>query len=324
MGVKFNEIVHPKEITLKDLKNKTLAIDGLNILYQFLSGIRLRDGSPLKNKNGEITSTYNGIFYKNIYLLENNIIPVWVFDGKPHKLKDKTIMERRKAKEKSQEDYLKAKINNNVEEMRKYAKRVNYIDEKILKNSQKLLDLMGIPYVISPSEGEGQCAYMVKKGDCYSVVSQDYDALLYGAPRTIKNITTNKPLEIIELEDVLNKLNITLDDLIDIAILIGTDYNPGGVKGIGPKKALDIVKSGRMKEYIDKIENYHEIKNIFKNPKITDDYTIKLKSPDIEKLREFLVEENDFSEERINPYLKKLEDIMENRVKQKTLESWFG
>ena len=324
MGVQFNELIPKKEISLKDLKNKTIAIDSMNILYQFLSSIRLRDGSPLRNSKGEITSTYNGIFYKNVYMLENDITPVWVFDGKPPELKTKTREERKKVKEKALDDYIKAKEEGNVEDMQKYAKRINYLEPKVVENSKKLLDLMGIPYINAPSEGEAQCSYMVKKGDAYAVVSQDYDALLYGAPRTVRNITaSNKPVELIELDEVLGALNISLDNLIDMAILIGTDYNMGGIKGIGPKKALDIVKNNKMEEYIKDIDNYDVIKNIFKNPKITDDYDLKLKTPDIEGLKEFLIEEHDFSEDRIMPSIKKLETMVNKKKSQTTLESWF-
>lgn len=324
MGVQFNDLIPKKEISLKDLKNKTVAIDSMNILYQFLSSIRLRDGSPLKNSKGEITSTYNGIFYKNIYMLENDITPVWVFDGKPPELKTKTREERKKVKEKALEDYIKAKEEGNVDDMQKYAKRINYLEPKIVENSKKLLDLMGIPYINAPSEGEAQCSYMVKKGDAYAVVSQDYDALLYGALRTVRNITaSNKHLELIELDEVLETLNVSLDNLIDMAILIGTDYNIGGIKGIGPKKALDIVRNNKIKEYIKDIDNYEEIKNIFKNPKITDDYDLNLKTPDIEGLKKFLIEENDFSENRVIPSIKKLEKIVNKKKSQTTLESWF-
>ncbi|AEH07201.1 flap endonuclease-1 [Methanothermococcus okinawensis] len=324
MGVQFNDLIPKKEISLKDLKNKTVAIDSMNILYQFLSSIRLRDGSPLRNSKGEITSTYNGIFYKNIYMLENDITPIWVFDGKPPELKHKTREERKKVKEKAMEEYISAKEEGNLEDMQKYAKRINYLEPKVVENSKRLLNLMGIPFINAPSEGEAQCSYMAKKGDVYAVVSQDYDALLYGAPRTVRNITaSNKPLELIELDEVLGALNITLDNLIDMAILIGTDYNIGGVKGIGPKKALDIVKNNKMGEYIKNIENYEVIKNIFKHPKVTDEYSLKLGAPNIEELRKFLIDENNFSENRILPSLKKLEKIVNKKKSQTTIESWF-
>jgi flap endonuclease-1 len=234
MGVQFNDIIPRKEITLKFLKNKTVAIDSMNVLYQFLSSIRLRDGSPLTNSKGEITSTYNGVFYKTIHMLENNITPVWVFDGVAPVLKEKTREERRKIRQDALDSYLEAKKKDDIEEMQKYAKRANFLDSTIVENSKKLLDLMGIPYINAPSEGEAQCAHMVKKGDAFVVVSQDYDAILYGAERIVRNMTSNKAIELIELKDVLKELDLDLDQIINIAILIGTDYNPGGIKGIIP------------------------------------------------------------------------------------------
>ncbi|HIP17489.1 MAG TPA: flap endonuclease-1 [Methanothermococcus okinawensis] len=324
MGVQFNDLIPKREILLKDLKNKTLTIDSMNILYQFMSSIRLNDGSPLRNSKGEITSIYNGLFYKNIYILEYGITPVWVFDGKPPELKYETREERKKIKEREAQKYKKAKNEGNLEDMYKYAKRVNYLEVKIVENSKKLLRLMGIPYINAPSEGEAQCSYLVKKGDAYGVVSQDYDALLYGSTRIIRNITSsNKPLELIELEEVLNHLEITLDDLIDVAILIGTDYNMGGIKGIGPKKALNIVKNNIKEEYIKNIPNYHKIKNIFKNPEVTDNYKLNMEYPDVDGLKKFLIDEMDFSEKRVIPYVKKLEKLIHERKNQSTLEAWF-
>jgi flap endonuclease-1 len=182
---------------------------------------------------------------------------------------------------------------------------------------------MGIPYINAPSEGEAQCAHMVKKGDAFVVVSQDYDAILYGAERIVRNMTSNKAIELIELKDVLKELDLDLDQIINIAILIGTDYNPGGIKGIGPKKALEIVKNNKVQNYIDKIENYEEIYNIFKNPAVTDEYNIKLKTPKKEELIDFLVNKNDFSYDRIVPYVDKLCKIIEEKNTQTSLEAWF-
>ena len=326
MGVQFNDLIPKEEISFNYLKNKTVAIDSLNIIYQFLSSIRLQDGTPLRNSKGEITSPYNGIFYKTVYMLERDITPIWVFDGKPSDLKQKTQKNRKKAKEEASTNYINAKLNNNIEDMKKYAKRVNYLEKDTIKNCKELLSLMGIPYIEAISEGEGQCAYMVKKGDAFCVVSQDYDALLYGATNTVRNMTsTNKPMELVEINKVLNSLNISLDDLINIAILIGTDYNIGGVKGIGPKKALKIVKEKKIEQYIKHIENYEEIYNIFKNPKIKkySKNEIKLKKPNIEKLEKFLIDRFDFSHNRIMPTIKKLDNILNKKRSQTSLDNWF-
>lgn len=324
MGVQFGDIIPKKEISLKFLKTKTAAIDAFNVTYQFLSSIRLKDGSPLKNKNGDITSTYNGIFYKSIYMLENEITPIWVFDGKSHDLKEKTKEERRKSRQNALDSYMEAKKQDNLEEMQKYAKRANFLDKDTIENSKKLLELMGIPYIEAPSEGEAQCAELVKSGNASFVVSQDYDSLLYGAENVVKNITSsNKSLESIELSNVLSELNVNLSQLIDIAILIGTDYNPGGVKGFGPKKAFDVVRKGQIEKYIPEIENYEEIRKIFDEPNVRTDYDTKLKLPNKDGLIDFLVEENDFSKDRVLPNIEKLSTLLGTKKSQKSLESWF-
>ncbi len=325
MGVQFGDFIPRKTITFNDLSGKKVAIDGFNAIYQFLSSIRLKDGSPLKNKKGEITSAYNGIFYKTINLLENDIIPVWVFDGTSPELKKKTKLKRKEEKEKAEEKLSEAIKKGNLEDIVKYAKRVSYLNNKMIENCKYLLDLMGVPYVQAPSEGEAQASYMAKKGDVWAVVSQDYDALLYGAPRVVRNLTTtNENLELIELNNVLESLKLSLDDLIDMAILIGTDYNPKGVYGIGIKRAYELVRTGVAKNILEKeVENYYAIKKLFKEPKVTDDYSLNLKLPNKDGLIKFLVDENDFNYERVKKHVDRLYNIINSKIKQKTLDSWF-
>ncbi|WP_456418475.1 flap endonuclease-1 [Methanocaldococcus infernus] len=322
MGVQLGDYIPKKRIDFNDLKGKKLAIDGFNAIYQFLSSIRLKDGSPLTNKRGEVTSAYNGIFYKTIMLLENDIIPIWVFDGEPPKLKEKTREKRREEKKKAEEKL--REVQDEIERAR-YFKRLSYVNKDMIENCKYLLSLMGIPYVQAPSEGEAQASYMAKKGDVWAVVSQDYDSLLYGAPRVVRNLTTTKDeLELIELNEVLENLRISLDDLIDIAIMMGTDYNPKGIEGIGFKRAYEMVRARVAKDILKKeVKNYEEIKNIFKNPRVTDDYSLNLRLPDKEGLIKFLVEEHDFNYERVKKHVDKLYNLIVSKTKQRTLDSWF-
>ncbi|ADG12970.1 flap structure-specific endonuclease [Methanocaldococcus infernus ME] len=322
MGVQLGDYIPKKRIDFNDLKGKKLAIDGFNAIYQFLSSIRLKDGSPLTNKRGGITSAYNGIFYKTIMLLENDIIPIWVFDGEPPKLKEKTREKRREEKKKAEEKL--REVQDEIERAR-YFKRLSYVNKDMIENCKYLLSLMGIPYVQAPSEGEAQASYMAKKGDVWAVVSQDYDSLLYGAPRVVRNLTTTKDeLELIELNEVLENLRISLDDLIDIAIMMGTDYNPKGIEGIGFKRAYEMVRARVAKDILKKeVKNYEEIKNIFKNPRVTDDYSLNLRLPDKEGLIKFLVEEHDFNYERVKKHVDKLYNLIVSKTKQRTLDSWF-
>ena len=211
MGVKFKDIVSPEEISLKDLEGRTVAIDAYNTIYQFLSGIRQRDGSPLMDQNGNVTSHLSGILYRTASIVDKGIKPIYVFDGDSSEHKAKTLEQRRAIKEEAMEKWEEAKAAGNIEEARKFAIRTSRMSPYILESSKKLLDYMGIPYVQAEGEGEAQGAYMVEQGDAWAVASQDYDCLLFGAPRIVRNLTLSgglSNLEYLELEKVLKEQGI--------------------------------------------------------------------------------------------------------------------
>lgn len=338
MGLSIRDIVPRKEISFADLKGKILAVDASNTIYQFLSSIRQPDGTPLQDSKGNVTSHLSGLFYRNINLLLEGIKLIYVFDGKPPKLKQKTKEKRIEGKEKAREKYEAAKKRGDIFEMSKYAKSLTRLDKQKVKESKELLEAMGIQCVQAPGEGEAQAAALCNNKEIYAVASQDYDALAFGAPRLIQNLTlarrrktvsgfVNINPEIIELEKVLNDLQINLDQLICLAILAGTDYNPKGVVGVGQKRALALVKSFKYPTQIFKqVENqiqeqeesfdWQEILTEFKKPKVKD---FKIKFPKIneDKIRKILLK-YEFSEKRVESGLERLRAERESR-KQKTL-----
>ncbi|MEM0346966.1 MAG: flap endonuclease-1 [Thermoplasmatales archaeon] len=336
MGVDISSLVESKEIDLKSLKGRVVAVDAFNVIYQFLSNIREYDGSPLRDRNGNITSHLSGIFYRNINLLEAGITPVYVFDGKPPALKDKTIKERIALKEKAEEEYRLSLAMGDFEKARSYASRTSRLTPDMVDESKKLLTAMGIRVIDAPSEGEAEASYLCRSGVAYSAVSQDYDSLLFGSPRLIRNLTITgkrrygktgrvievKP-EIIEMDDVLRKLGITRGQLIDIGILVGTDFNDG-VKGIGPKKAYQLIKKYGSIEKIPsiKIENYEEIKNIFLNPEVRDAGQIGSLELDEQKIMEILVELHNFSRDRVESALSRIKQARKQGV-QRSIDSFF-
>lgn len=176
----------------------------------------------------------------------------------------------------------------------KFAKRSSRMSPYILESAKELLEIMGIPYVQSFGEGEAQASYMVLNGDAWAVASQDYDCLLFGAKKIIRNLTISgnlSDLEYLELDNVLNRLEITREQLVDIAIMVGTDFNPG-IKGVGAKTGLKIVKNSSIEKYIKEKGitfdvNLEELKNIFLNPNINKNYNIKWKSVDKTKIVDF-------------------------------------
>lgn len=342
MGVNISEIVPKKEIEIKDLKGKTIAIDAYNTLYQFLTTIRQPDGTPLKDKKGNITSHLSGLFYRNINLLQEGLRLVYVFDGKSPDLKKQEIEKRKLAKETAQKKYEIAKKEMDRESMRKYSSQTVRITEDIVEESKKLLDALGIAIVDAKSEGEAEAAYLTKTRKVWATASQDFDSLLYGAPILIRNLTLAKKRksssgiyvevkpELIELEYVLNKLDINLEQLICLGILVGTDYNPGGVRGIGQRKALEIVKErlipAEIFKSIERKEKYEidfEWNAIFAHfyRYESEKKEINFKRFNEEEIKKILLK-YDFSEDRINSGIKKLKEFEEAK-KQKALGEFF-
>ncbi|MEM0333032.1 MAG: flap endonuclease-1 [Candidatus Aenigmatarchaeota archaeon] len=342
MGVQIGSIVPKKEIELKDLMGKKIAIDAFNALYQFLTIVRDKDtGEPLKDSKGRITSHLSGLFYRTVNFIEEGIKTVYVFDGEPPKFK-KLTQEKREELKKEAEEKLKIAIEEGrIEDIMKYAQATARLTKELVEDAKKLLDLMGVPYVQAPSEGEMQAAYMAKKGDVWASASQDYDSLLVGSPRLIRNLNLtgrrklpNKEVyveikpELIELEEVLTNLGISREQLIIIGILVGTDYNPNGIENIGPKKALKLVKEKKTLENILKEIEWkfdispQEIYDFFLNPPVTDNYNLVWREPDEEGLIKFMVEEHNFSEERIKNAIEKIKQAIQKQ-QQKSLDKWF-
>ena len=344
MGVAITEILEGREIKLVELKGKILAVDAFNVLYMFTTTIRGPDGSPLMDSKGKITSHLVGLFSRFSNLMAQGIKFVFVFDGEAPELKREERNRRRKLKEEAKELYEEAKQSQDVENMKKYAARAVFLTEEMIQEAKELIQAMGMPIINAPSEGEAQAAHIVKKGDAYAVLSQDADALLNEAPRMIRNLSISAKRkmpgqynhkkaepEIINLKENLDKLQITQDQLIILSILVGTDYNYGGIKGIGPKKAIKLIeKHGENFEEIFKETKWEEhyefswkkIYETIKNMKVTDDYEINFKDPDTDKIKDILVKKHDFSEERVDGTLLKLEEYKKINA-QKGLKDFF-
>lgn len=336
MGLSLKDLIIKKEISIQDLANRVLAVDAMNLLYQFLTTIRNKDGSLFTNHKGKVTSHLIGLFNRTTKLMENNIRLIFVFDGAPPEIKQKTREKRAEIKREAALKLKEAEERGDIEQMYKFASRTTVLTSEMVEEAKKLISYLGLPIVQAPSEGEAQAAYLVKKGKADASVSQDYDSLIFGCPLLIRNLSLEgkrkkagkfayqaiKP-ESISLSDLLNHLSITLDQLIVLAILIGTDYNPGGIKGIGPKTALKLVKEfpqdfDALFQKVSWPASFPELdwKEIFytiKKIPVTDDCSFTWQPIKEKELVHFLVEENDFSEERVKSRLKSL---VEEKKKQ--------
>jgi flap endonuclease-1 len=343
MGTQITDILIKKEIAIKDLQNKILVVDAFNMLYQFLTTIRGPDGSPLSDSKGQITSHLVGLFSRTSNLMQKNLKLGFVFDGVPPDIKKLERERRKKLKIEAKAKYDEAKRKEDVDEMKKYAGRTSVLTKEMVDEAKLLIQALGLPIIQAPSEGEAQAAHMVKRGDAYALISQDTDCLLFGTPYMIKNLSITgrkkkagtvhyEPIqpEIISLKENLKNLKLTQDQLIILGILVGTDFNIGGIKGIGPKKALKLLQEIKEPKKIFEEAGWKEnfefswetVFDVIKKMPVTDEYELKWEKPDKEKIKQLLIEKHDFGTERVNSTLTKLEEY-EKEQSQRGLGDFF-
>lgn len=341
MGLDLKPLVTPRPLKLSELSRKVIAIDAYNTIYQFLSIIRGPTGEPLTNSKGEVTSHLSGLFYRNINLLMDDIRPVYVFDGKSSELKMAEIKRRSQMKKEATEKYRLAIEEGRIEDARKYSSRTAVLTREMVEDSQKLLSYLGIPFIQAPSEGESAASYLTRQNVAFAVASQDYDSILFGAKRLIRNLAISgkrkvpnrnayvdiEP-EMLEHDKVLKEAGLTHEQLVDVGILIGTDFNPGGFPGIGPRTAVKLIKENGRLENIKKISGllsqipYQEIRSIFldsEEPKVD---KVEFGAVNRESVLDFLCVKKSFSTDRVSTTLDKLQKSIANR--NESLEQWFG
>lgn len=338
MGINLKDLTVIKPINLAELRGKKLGVDAYNMLYQFLSSIRQPDGMPLQNSEGVVTSHLRGLLSRVSYLNSEGIKLCFVFDGVPHPLKRRLLDERKERKKKAQREWEEALIVGDLERARMKAQQTSILTDKMIDETKEVLDALGVPWVQAPSEGEAQAATMVRDGILDAVASQDFDTLLYGAPIMIRNLTLsgkrklprqqkwiNIEMEKIVLEKVLEENQITQEQLIDLAILIGTDYNRG-IHGIGPKKGIKIIKEcGNAEKCLEKldqqIDNLDELRKMFLDTKIysTKNVDVNWKEPVKSKTIELLCGKYEFSKSRVDNALDKFFGPGKGKAEQVTL-----
>jgi flap endonuclease-1 len=341
MGTKLTDIVNAEPVTLGDLTGRKIAVDAFNTFYQFLATIRQPDGTPLKDRQGRVTSHLSGLFYRNVNLLESGILPAYVFDGEAPKLKAGEVERRREVREAAREEWERAKEEGRIEDARKAAQASSRLTTDMIEESKMLLRALGIPVIQAPSEGEALAAQMAREGLVWASASQDNDSLLYNCPRMIRNlsisgrrrIARSKAInpEIIDLDLNLKLLKITRTQLVDIAILVGTDYNDK-VPNVGPKTALKLIQEYGSLEKLELEKKvtlampYQEIREIFLKPPKVKTEAPTWSEPRRDDLIRLLCHEHDFSQNRITSTLDRLEESLaqlRDSTQQSSLSDFF-
>lgn len=302
-----------RENTIKHYFNRVLAIDASMSLYSFLISIRtdVVESAQLKNSEGKVTSHLSGMFYRTINLLENGIKPVFVFDGKPPELKQHVLKQRGARREKAESQLKDALKEQDKTEILKMEKRLVKVKAEETEETMLLLKLMGVPVIQAPCEAEAQCAFMCKTSKVYGVATEDMDALTFGCPILLRNVfaPAKKAKTIVQydLETLLSRLELTMEQFIDLCILCGCDYTEK-IKGVGPHRALELIRKHKNVENIlrlpkfseekDKVK-YEEAREMFKNHEVDKQIKLVWKPAKEDEIIDLMVNKNGFNLQRI-------------------------
>jgi flap endonuclease-1 len=317
LGVPLTPLIVKESPRLSDLAGRPLAVDGNGELYQFLALIRQRDGTPLMDALGRVTSHLVGLLYRTSRLVcDHGLALVFVFDGQPPALKSEEIARRRRTRARYEREMAEAQAAGDLPRAYSKATMTSRLTRAMVDEARELLALLGVPTMVAPGEAEAQAAFMAQRGTCWAAASKDYDALLFGAPRLLRFLTIsgreflpksgtfrNITPELITLGELLAHHGITREQLVDLAILIGTDFNEG-VRGIGPKKGLQLVRQhGRIEHMPQSVREaaagYEQVRAIYLAPLVTEAYELRAGEPDADGVVRFLCEERAFSRPRV-------------------------
>lgn len=329
-----------REGEIKNQFGRKVAIDASMSLYSFLVAVR-SGGEQLMNESGETTSHLMGLFYRTLRIVDNGIKPVYVFDGAPPKMKSGELAKRFQRKSEAQEGKEEAKETGTAEDVEKFSRRTVRVTREHNLEAQRLLKLMGVPFIIAPTEAEAQCAVLARAGKVYAAASEDMDTLTFNSPVLLRKLTFSEqrkePIQEIHLDRVLEGLEMELPQFIDLCILLGCDYvDP--VKGIGPKVALDLIKKHKTLEaVVASLQEskkytfpedwpYQDARLLFLEPDVrpadAPECDFKWESPDVDGLIKFLVEEKGFSEDRVRAAAVRLQKNLKSS-QQARLEGFF-
>ncbi len=333
-----------EQASRKSYTGMKVAIDASMALYQFMVAVRSAEGGAggaavqMTNEAGEVTSHIVGMLSRTVRLLENGVKPVWVFDGKPPDLKSGELQKRSEAKAKAQAELKRATAEGDVETMNKMSRRMVKVTKQHNEETKQLLRLMGMPVVEAPMEAEAQCAALAKQGFVFAAASEDMDTLCFGTPKFLRQFTAaeSRKLPVLEfdLQAILDGLELSMDQFVDMCILFGCDYTDR-IRGIGPAKAFDLIKKhGCIEKIIENIDTekhpvpsrfpFEEARRLFHKHEVlsSEDVNLRWGKPDEEGLKKFLIEDKQFAEERVASYIQRIHKS-KSKTSQRRMDSFF-
>jgi flap endonuclease-1 len=305
-----------EEVEWADVADSVVAVDAHNWLYRYLTttvkwtredAYTTADGTEVANLIGIVTGLPK--------FFEHDLTPVMVFDGAVTDLKEDEIAARREQKEQYESDLDAARERGDGIAVARLESRTQRLTDTILETTRDLLDLLDVPVVDAPAEGEAQAAHMARRGDVDAVGSEDYDALLFGAPVTLRQVTSKGPPERMDFDATLARHDLTWEQLVDVAILCGTDFNPG-VDGVGPKTAVSLVaEHGDLFAVLEAegetVEHADRIRQLFLDPAVADDVAIDLDiDPDVAAARRYVLDEWDVAADEVERGFERLESAL--------------
>lgn len=282
-------------VSFDDIGGSVVAVDAHNWLYRYLT-------TTVKWTASEAYTTADGVEVANLVgavqglpkFFEHDLTPVFVFDGAVAELKSEEVERRREQRERYEEDLEAAREREDPIAVARLESRTQRLTDTIVETTRELLALLDVPVVDAPAEGEAQCAYMARQGVADYAGTEDYDALLFGAPQTLRQLTSSGDPELMDLEATLAEHGLTREQLVDVAILCGTDFNEG-IRGVGPKTAVSLVREydniyAVLENRSEDIPHVDRLRALFLDPAVSDVSPDTDINPDVAGARAFVVD----------------------------------
>ncbi|AEN06256.1 flap endonuclease-1 [Halolamina sp.] len=305
-----------EDIPFSELSGSVVAVDAHNWLYRYLTTtVKFTADSVYTTSDGDEVANLLGVVQGLPKFFEADMTPVLVFDGGVTDLKSDEVERRREQRKKAEERKQEAEEAGDSVEAARLEARTQRLTDTIHETTRGLLDRLDVPYIEAPAEGEAQCAHMAATGEVDYAGSEDYDTMTFGAPRTLRQLTSKGHPELMDLQKTLEKHDISYEQLVDVALLMGTDFNEG-VTGYGPKTAVKAVKEhgdiwGVMEAEDVYVANADRVRELFFDPPVTDDYELDLDiDPDLDAARAYVSAEWEVPAEEVERGFERIEESL--------------